>query len=139
MLHLVKLAVGATDVPDLRLWQAEQVRTDPPLRHLTRNLPRRAAEIVGEGSLYWVVAGALAARQRIRDIRADRRPDGTACAALVLDPQLVAVQARRMKPFQGWRYLAEADAPPDLDIGRDRHGTVLPPHLARELRTLCLI
>ena len=42
MLHLIKLAVGVPDLDHLRLWQEERGRVDPPLRHRTRNVPRRA-------------------------------------------------------------------------------------------------
>ncbi len=45
MLHLMKLCVGVRDPAELRAWQAERARR-PPLRHLTRHMPRRAAEIV---------------------------------------------------------------------------------------------
>jgi hypothetical protein len=140
MLHIIKLAVGCPDIADLRGWQAERARNHPPLRHRTRNFPRRAPEIVGEGSIYWVIAGAVQVRQRIRDIIADTMDDGSACAAMVLDPKLVPVEPRRMKPFQGWRYLAADDAPIDLGTRRRASGEdLLPPQLARELRGLCLL
>jgi len=64
MLHIMKLAVGARDVADMRRWQAQRASDDPPLRHKTRNFPRRAPEIVGGGSMFWVVAGVLTVRLR---------------------------------------------------------------------------
>lgn len=140
MLHMMKLAVGIRDIADLREAQAERARTRPPLRHLTRNFPRRAAEIIDGGSLYWVIGGAMVVRQRILDIVADHWDDGTACAGLVLDADLVAVAGRPTRPFQGWRYLPAADAPPDLAAaGQPRGVDALPPALARELRTLGLL
>ena len=140
MLHLTKLAVGCRDVATLRAFQQARAITDPPLRHRTRNAPRRAAELTDGGSLYWVVAGAMLVRQRVLDVVADRWEDGTACAGLVLDPELVAVEGRPVKAFQGWRYLLGQDAPPDIDTGRSgggQHG--LPESLALELRRLCLL
>ena len=139
MLHLSKLCVGIRDVGQLRDWQASRTNTHPPLRHKTRNAPRRAAEIVAGGSLYWVVAGVMLVRQRVVAIRPDTWDDGTSCAALLLHPDLVAVEARAVRAFQGWRYLSAADAPADLDAG-DRsaeHG--LPDSLRADLRRLALL
>ena len=87
---------------------------DPPLRHQTRQIPRRAPEITDGGSIYWVIQGAVVVRQRILDIIEDRWDDETKCAGLVLDPMLVPVAGTKMRPFQGWRYLAPEDAPEDL-------------------------
>ncbi|MBV9736264.1 MAG: DUF1489 domain-containing protein [Acidisphaera sp.] len=140
MLHLSKLCVGIRDVAHLRAVQRARLATDPPLRHRTRNIPRRAAEIMAGGSLYWVIAGAMVVRQRILDIRGDRRDDGSACAGLILDAALVPVAGRLMKPFQGWRYLAAEDAPPDLAASAEVPGEAdLPPALRRELRALGLL
>jgi hypothetical protein len=110
----------------------------PPLRHQTRNAPRRAAEIVDGGSIYWVVAGTLLVRQRILDIVDDHWDDGSRCTGLLLDPALIQVEGRPVKAFQGWRYLEAADAPPDLE-SRDLAPGAMPPTLRNELRSLCLI
>ena len=104
-----------------------------PLRHLTRHSPRRAEEIISGGSLYWVIAGTLLLRQRIISVEPAVREDGSACAALMLDPVLVAVTGRPVKAFQGWRYLPAEDAPPDLDANSIEAG--LPPELAQKLRS----
>ena len=140
MLHLTKLAVGVRDLEHLRSMQTERATSHPPLRHRTRNFPRRAAEVLAGGSIYWVIAGAVSARQRVLDIKDDRWDDGRACAALLLDPVLVPLAARLAKPFQGWRYLAPADAPPDLAARPVSDGErALPARLRRELQTLCLL
>jgi hypothetical protein len=115
MLHLIKLAVGVRDIAHLAEIQAGRAVADPPLRHQTRNFPKRAEEIVAGGSIYWVIQRAVVVRQRVLEIRRESWDDGSACVGLVLDPALVRVAARAMKPFQGWRYLSAADAP--LDIG----------------------
>ena len=65
------------------------------------------------------------------------RQDGSACAALMLDPVLVPVTGRPVKAFQGWRYLTEEAAPPDLDANSVE--ARLPPQLAQRLRELCLL
>jgi hypothetical protein len=140
MLHLMKLAVGIRDLAHLQQVQADRARANPPLRHLTRNHPRRAAEVLDGGSLYWVVAGWMLVRQRVVDIRSARAEDGTAHAALVLDPVLVPLAGRAARPFQGWRYLEAAAAPPDLApdaSGEDSQA--LPAALRRELQALGLL
>ena len=140
MLHMMKLAVGIRDVAHLREVQASRLAREGRLRHLTRSFPRRAADIVDGGSMYWVIAGAMVVRQRISDIVADRREDGSACAAIHLDPDLVAVAGRPTRPFQGWRYLAADAAPPDIAAG-DAVGNLddLPETLRRDLRELGLL
>ena len=137
MLHLTKLAVGVRDIAHLAQLQARRLEQDPPLRHQTRNFPRRAEEILAGGSIYWVITGATLVRQRIVDIRPDAWDDGTSCAGLILDPLLVPVAARPTKPFQGWRYLEDADAPPDIATSKGAKG--LPEALQRELAALGLL
>ena len=137
MVHLIKLAVCVRDLAHLREVQAARAATGP-LRHLTRSFPRRAEEIVGQGSIHWVVAGLLLARQRVVDIVATRREDGTPCTALMLDPALVAVAPRPVRPFQGWRYL-EADAAP-VALAADADGDdAMPLRLRAELMVLGLL
>lgn len=140
MLHVMKLAVGISDLAHLARVQAHRIETDPPLRHWTRNAPRRAAEIIDGGSIYWVIAGTLLARQRILDIVPETWDDGSACVAFVLDPEIVPVVGRATKPFQGWRYLNAADAPADLGKMAEAVGAeALPASMAAELRGLGLL
>ena len=140
MLHITKLAVGIRDIDELRAWQTERARIDPPLRHRTRNAPKRRDEVLAGGSIYWVVSGTMSVRQRLLDIVDDTRQDGSACTALVLDPELVPLEGRVTKPFQGWRYLKAEDVPADMrDLGPVLGMGDLPAELRRELRALCLI
>ncbi len=112
----------------------------PPLRHRTRNMPKRAEEVTAGGSIYWVVNRVVLVRQRITAIIEDQWEDGSRCAGLVLDPALVRVAGRAMKPFQGWRYLTAADAPPDLQAGGAADGLdALPEAMRRELAQLALL
>jgi len=115
-LHILKLAVGVRDVGHLAEIQARRGRESPPLRHQTRNRPKRAEEILDGGSIYWVIQRAVLVRQRIVGIVKDVWDDGSVCTGLVLDPVLVRVNPRAQKPFQGWRYLAAKDAPGDLGV-----------------------
>jgi hypothetical protein len=140
MLHLTKLAVGVRDTDHLRELQAARSRDNPPLRHRTRNTPRRRTEVLNGGSLYWVIAGSMLARQRILDIVEDRYEDQTACTGLILDSQLVPLVGRPTRPFQGWRYLEPDAAPQDLPaLGAVTGLDSLPAALRLELRALCLL
>ena len=125
-LHLVKMAVGIEDVAQLaavqrrRLEEASRARSGgvATVPHRTRHMPRRAAEVLDGGSLYWVIKGAVRARQRI--LRLERRMgrDGRRRCEIGLDPELVETVHRPCRPFQGWRYLEPADAAPDLSTSR---------------------
>ncbi|MCX8133844.1 MAG: DUF1489 domain-containing protein [Roseococcus sp.] len=140
MLHLIKLSVGVRDVAHLRAIQERRAAEEPPLRHQTRMMPKRREELLAGGSLYWVIGGFVQLRQRLLDIIEDRWDDGTPCCGLVLDPELIPVAARAQKAFQGWRYLAAEDAPPDLDAAPAARGVErLPPALRAALREACLI
>ena len=56
----------------------------------------------------------------------------------MLEPKLVLVEPRPYRAFQGWRYLAQNDAPRDLD--RAAPGAKnMPEALRRELRGLGLL
>jgi hypothetical protein len=140
MLHMIKLAVGVRDAAHLAEIQQARLRANPPLRHQTRNTPKRAEEVTAGGSMYWVVAGVVLVRQRIIAVIRDEWDDGSACAGLVLHPELVRVAARAMKPFQGWRYLKPADAPADLDAAGHASGIeMLPDPLRAALAELALL
>jgi hypothetical protein len=119
-LHLIKLCVGAESVDDLATWQARRIAErqaaglDPRPRHVTRMWPRRAEEILGGGSLYWVMGGYIAARQAVEAFDEVVAEDGVRRCAIVMSPMIVRVAARPRGPFQGWRYFAVGDAPPDV-------------------------
>jgi hypothetical protein len=130
----VKLCVGADSIADLVEWQATARAQGPDglPRHVTRMWPRRATALLAGGSLYWVIAGAIRVRQRILRLDPVTGADGVARCALVLDPALVATAAAPRRPFQGWRYLAPAEAPADLPRGA-ADDPALPEGLARAL------
>jgi hypothetical protein len=114
-LHVVKLAVGADTVEDIANWQKHQVKT---LKHRkpvcgTRMWPKRGDEILAGGSLYWVVKGVIVVRQRIVEI-ADVEDDHGQRCGFYLDKILVRTAPQPRRAFQGWRYLADKDAPADL-------------------------
>ena len=143
-LHLLKLCVGADSIADLEGWigarlALERVRgLAGEQKHTTRMVPRRAAELLGGGSLYWVIKGQIAARQMLLDIRPFTDPQGIGRCDLVLEPVVVPLLARPCRPFQGWRYLRAEDVPDDLAAaGAGAAG--MPEELRRELRGLGLL
>src|ERR1700689_4787941 len=143
-LNLIKLCVGADTVRDLEDWIKEKLREKrrrgekPEHIHRTRMVPKRAAELIDGGSLFWVVRGEVACRQRIRAVRPFRDKDGVGRCGLVLEPKVVLVQPRPYRAFQGWRYLAAKEAPQDLDK-MPKGAATMPDTMRRELRELGLM
>ncbi len=140
MLHLIKLAVGARSAEDIARFQAARSRAGDAAEVHTRQFPKRAAELAAGGSLYWVIAGVAGVRQSILAVRDTTRDDGSRGTVILLDRALVAVAPRRIRAFQGWRYLEPGDAPPDAGVaGEADDPEALPPRLRMALAELCLI
>lgn len=143
-LHLIKLCVGCESISDLEEWIAEneahhrRLKRAYEQKHTTRMVPKRVDELLKGGSLYWVIKGQLAARQKLLDIRPFTDGEGIGRCHLVLEPRVVPVEPRPYRPFQGWRYLEVKDAPRDLGRGM---GDVakMPEALRRELADLGLL
>ena len=69
------------------------------------------------GSIYWVIRGQIRVRQRVTGLHGERDEKGRAYCLIEVDPELVPTLWRPWRPFQGWRYLSPADAPPDAPGG----------------------
>src|SRR5262245_59963832 len=144
-LHLIKLAVGCDSVRELKEWVAERMATAKkkglPQRHvnITRVTPRRDEEILAGGSLYWVIRGEIAAREKIIAIEPFRDKDGIGRCRIVMQPKVIAVSPRPMRPFQGWCYLKSDSAPPDLGKTTAKGVASMPEPMRRELRDLGLL
>ena len=89
------------------------------------------------GSLYWVIRGEIAAREKIIAIEPFRDKDGIGRCRLVMQPKVIAVSPRPMRPFQGWRYLDRDAAPPDL--GKAAASVAAMPSRAPGMRDLGLL
>lgn len=140
-LHLIKLAVGASSIDDLRNFQEKrrkERRQKPSSPHFisTRNMPKRQEELLEGGSLYWVIKGFVTARQRLVGFEEAVDEEGRKYCKIFLDRQVVTTAATAMQAFQGWRYLDQRRAPPDLAAGDTAD---LPPEMANELRRLGLL
>ncbi len=135
-IHLIKLCVGAETVEDLQAWVDQLVadrrraRLSLVSHHDTRMWPKRADELLEGGSIYWVIKGAVLVRQTIVGIEEISGIDGRPMCRLVMDPKLVRTEPRGRRPFQGWRYLAPEDAPPDLSAS----SSALSPELVAALK-----
>jgi hypothetical protein len=143
-LHLIKLCVGCDSVQDLEDWIAQKLKDKKRAGekaqhvHTTRMVPKRADEIAGAGSLFWVIRGQVLCRERVLGVRPFRDKDGIGRCRLVLDGKVVLVQPRPYRAFQGWRYLEHADAPRDLDRAAPGARN-MPEPMRRELRELGLL
>jgi hypothetical protein len=140
-LHIIKLCVGVDSLEELAAWQKQKLaerrkkKLPPVLQHVTRMTPKRADEVLDGGSLYWVIKGQIAARQKLVALKPVQK-NGTPHCALVYEPKLVPVMRRRHRPFQGWRYLDPKDAPSDV---KDIKAGNLPEKLKLELAELGLL
>ena len=137
-LHLLKMAVGIGDIDQLRRFRAARLKERGTSWVYTRNRPRRTEEVLAGGSIYWVIRGQIRVRQRVTGFRAERDEHGRGYCLIDVDPALVATVLRPWRPFQGWRYLSPADAPPDAPMGPGGIAA-MPERMLAELRALGLI
>src|SRR5215472_2562306 len=131
-LHLLKLAVG---IEDLRRIRAARLVERGGNWVYTRNHPRRAAEVLDGGSIYWIVRGQIRVRQRVTGFRRERDDNGRRYCLIEVDERLIPTLARPWRPFQGWRYLLPEDAP----LGRSGDDEPSADRLVAELRALGLL
>lgn len=136
-LNLIKLAVGAEDIADLRQWQRRRKKERGFSAFYTRNTPRRAEELLDGGSIYWVIKGYVRVRQLLKGFTSTVDDEGQPLCVVRYDMRLVPTVAVPKRPFQGWRYLEGKDAPPDWKGSKG--SAELPPKLAEELRSLGLL
>jgi hypothetical protein len=108
-LNMTKIAFGAESVADLRR-RLDAYAVGGEARLTTRYLPKRISEMTG-GSLYWIHGHALVGRSPIIGFM----ENGEGRHWIRIEPRLIAVRSIPKRAHQGWRYLEEANAPPDLD------------------------
>jgi hypothetical protein len=137
-LHLIKLAVGIDDFDELRRIQKLRRKERGRYCFFTRNMPRRADEVLDGGSIFWVIKGYVRARQRLLRFVPEVDENGDRYCAMVYDKELVPTLWQPRRPFQGWRYLEPKDAPSDRPLHAAEDDD-LPPTMAQELRSLGLL
>jgi hypothetical protein len=133
-LHLLKLAVGIDNIDHLRQIRKARAAERGGNWVYTRNHPRRVQEVLAGGSIYWVIRGQIRVRQLVIGLRGERDKTGRRYCLIEVDAELVPTFPRTCRPFQGWRYLAPQDAPPDCSAPAEP-----PDRTLVELRALGLI
>jgi hypothetical protein len=126
-LHLTKIAFGAKSYADIEGWFENRSQ----LSLNTRYCPKRIEELEG-GSLYWIHEHAIVARNAI--VGFEQQPGGRWW--IHLDGALIRVRTAPRRAHQGWRYLDDVHAPPDLDAAGGEGA--LPARLVGELAKLGL-
>jgi hypothetical protein len=131
-LNLTKIAFGAESPAHLRQ-RLESYAGDGEVRLTTRYLPKRHEEMAG-GSLYWIIKHALVGRSPLIGFM----DNGEGRTWIRIRPILIPTRSFPKRAHQGWRYLEEADAPPDLREG-ESGGDHMPPKMLGELMRLTLV
>lgn len=136
-LNLIKLCVGVSDIEELESWVRDCRKGRDSLDHVTRMFPKRGAEILPGGSLYWVIRGTVLCRQPIAALEPVTGDDGIERCRILFKPQIIHVRPTPKRAFQGWRYLEAADSPPDLPKSSRVEG--MPAQMRRQLAELGLL
>ncbi|WP_022682511.1 DUF1489 family protein [Sphingobium bisphenolivorans] len=130
-LHITKIAFQSESPASLKAWLESHA---DEARLTTRYLPKRVEEMAG-GSLYWIHGHQLVGRSPLLGFQ----ETGQGRYWIRLEPRLIAVRGSPKRAHQGWRYLEEADAPPDLGAGEVDDLAAMPTALLGELSRLGLI
>ncbi|BBF68227.1 DUF1489 family protein [Sphingomonas bisphenolicum] len=130
-LHITKIAFRSESPATLRAWLDSH---EGEARTTTRYLPKRVEEMAG-GSLYWIHGHRLVGRSPILGFE----ETGQGRYWIRLEPRLIPVRGKPKRAHQGWRYLEDADAPPDLDGGEADELDAMPAALLGELSKLGLV
>ena len=130
-LHLTKIAFQSESPATLKAWLESHV---DEARLTTRYLPKRLEEMDG-GSLYWIHGHALVGRSPILGFQ----ETGQGRYWIRLAPRLIPVRTAPKRAHQGWRYLEDKDAPPDLGGGEADDLEPMPPAMLNELARLGLV
>lgn len=143
--HLMRTAAGITSLPELaEVQQHFRTRTisggEKAVMLTTRHKPTRSDELLNGGSVYWIIKGAIRARQAIVDIQTATDEDGKSYCRIFLDPCIMLAGPLEQRAIQGWRYLSPERAPRDVGPYRaDDPDNAPPPEMERELRELGLL
>ncbi len=130
-LHMTKIAFRSESPASLRAWLESH---DGEARITTRYLPKRVEEMAG-GSLYWIHGHMLVGRSPILGFE----ETGQGRHWIRLEPRLIPVRGKPKRAHQGWRYLEDADAPPDLNGDEADDLDTMPAALLGELSKLGLV
>lgn len=130
---MTKIAFGAESPAHLRQ-RLESYAEAEEVRLTTRYLPKRHEEMVG-GSLYWILNHTLVGRSPILGFM----DNGQGRMWIRLLPELIPVRSIPKRAHQGWRYLEDKDAPPDLGGADADARDEMPPKMLGELMKMGLV
>ena len=121
IVNLIKLCVGTSNVSDLYNSQKNRIiyheKSDLPATFfITRMRPKRENEILNGGSVFWVFKRLILARQKIIGFEDFIGDDTIKRCKIILDRKIILTDTHQKKPFQGWRYFKEQDAPKDREM-----------------------
>lgn len=142
--HLIKLIVGVQDLDEYAQWQEQTVMDyhgELAVPCWTRFMPKRADEILKSGgSLYRVLKSRIVCRSKILGFEmVETKSHGTRCMILQ-SPEIMTTVNMPHRPFQGWRYLDPAKAPPDRGVYVLGQGADEPPEeMADDLKAAGLL
>lgn len=137
MIHMVKLCVGVSTLQELESYRDERAHWwgadygEDVHVHRTRMRPKRAEEMEGVASIYWVIAGAIVCRQPILRLAQYTDAEGKDYCDIIMSRDMVRTVPYPKRPFQGWRYLRPEDAPPDLGANENAEALALAADLAK--------
>ncbi|RDV02691.1 DUF1489 family protein [Sphingorhabdus pulchriflava] len=132
-LHMTKIAFGAESPAHLRQ-RLESYAEAGEIRLTTRYLPKRHEEMAG-GSLYWILNHTLVGRSPILGFM----DNGQGRTWIRLRPELIPVRSIPKRAHQGWRYLEDKDAPPDLGSAGADARDEMPSKMLGELMKMGLV
>lgn len=137
MIHMIKLCVGVSSLEELESFRNERAHWwdadygEDIHVHRTRMMPKRAAEMEGKSSIYWVIAGQIVCRQPILRLARYTNAEGVDYCDIIMAPDMVRTLPYPKRPFQGWRYLRPEDAPPDMGANENAKSLALAADLAK--------
>jgi hypothetical protein len=137
MIHMIKLCVGVSTLQELEDYRDERAHWwdadygEDVHVHRTRMMPKRAAEMEGLASIYWVISGQVVCRQPILRLARFTNAEGIDYCDIIMAPDMVRTVPYPKRPFQGWRYLRPEDAPPDLAANENAESLALAADLAK--------
>lgn len=137
MIHMIKLCVGVSSLEELESYRDERAHWwgadygEDVHVHRTRMMPKRAGEMEGISSIYWVISGSIVCRQPILRLAAYEDAEGKSYCDIIMSRDMIRTIPYPKRPFQGWRYLRPEDAPPDLGANENAESLALAADLAR--------
>ena len=139
---MIKLVVGLDDLPSYADWQARDLydfEGGKANAVHTRNWPRQQAELLEGGSIYRVIKGRIQCRQRIIGFEEGQNDEYARHCMIMLEPIIIQTVSVAHRPFQGWRYLQQKDAPADRGLYDPANDDSLPAEMEADLRAAGLL